>query len=273
MNTLIENLHAEIDFNKFSHCEHAVTGISSCPQCCSRQYFYENEIDYSCEQKMKLYVLRYLPVHMSEVRYGIEKLGLHEVINKESLNVLSLGGGPGSDIMGFRSVHRSHHMFKNIFKVEPYTAKIKYLKIDINNKWDNLFQRVINTEHNAKLNHVSEYYECLYENATSIDINIDIQDVILLSYIVSELTDVEAIDLSSNIKRWSNEKTIILVNDRNQEAVINRVDLMFKLLNAQKTGSFATSGWARFSYPDEIRDSCEVKLNRSSMVSYAIGCP
>ncbi|MCO4173013.1 hypothetical protein K8D10_14725 [Aeromonas veronii] len=276
MNNLIEELYTEIDFEMFSDCEHAVHGVTSCPKCCSGQYFNDNEINYSCEQKMKLYIIRYLPVHASEVRSSIGVLKNNAVMNRilsqDNLNVLSIGGGPGSDIIGFREAHRSIHELREFLEEESYVAEINYLKVEINDDWNALFERVINISVDGRLGHVNENYECIYGDATSIVLGIDTQDVILLSYIVSELTDDEAIMLANNIKRWSDENTIIIVNDRNQEEVTNRVNLMFEILNAQDAGEFESTGWAGFFYPDEIRDSCEVKLNRSSMVSYAVGC-
>ncbi|WP_147822859.1 hypothetical protein [Aeromonas hydrophila] len=276
MNNLIEELYTEIDLEVFSDCEHAAHGVTSCPKCCSRQYFNENEINYSCEQKMKLYIIRYLPVHASEIRYSLGILRINAEVNgilsQDNLNVLSIGGGPGSDIIGFREVHRSIHNRRARLEEEPYAANVNYLKVEVNDDWNALFDRVINTAVDDQVGHVNENYDCIYWDATSIDLDIDRQDVILLSYIVSELTDDEAILLANNIQRWSDENTIIIVNDRSQEEVTNRVNLMFEILNAQDAGEFESTGWAGFVYPDEIRDSCEVKLNRSSMVSYSVGC-
>ncbi len=225
---------------------------------------------------MKLYIIRYLPVHASEIRYSLGILRINAEVNgilsQDNLNVLSIGGGPGSDIIGFREVHRSIHNRRARLEEEPYAAKVNYLKVEVNDDWNALFDRVINTAVDDQVGHVNENYDCIYCDATSIDLDIDRQDVILLSYIVSELTDDEAILLANNIQRWSDENTIIIVNDRSQEEVTNRVNLMFEILNAQDAGEFESTGWAGFVYPDEIRDSCEVKLNRSSMVSYSVGC-
>ncbi|MFB2890127.1 hypothetical protein [Aeromonas veronii] len=276
MDTLIKQLFEEIDFDEFKECEQSALGATSCPQCSSRQYFYGNEIDYTCEQKRKLYVLRYLPVHASEISQGIDILKLNGAIRRtlsqNNLAVLSIGGGPGSDIVGFRDVHRVLHEIRACREDEPYIADVQYTKIDINRDWNDLFHRVINTRSDDKPDHINEDYECFYEDVTSINVDIDIQDVILLSYIVSELTDDEAIVLANNIKQWSNENTIVIVNDRNQEEVTNRVNSMFKILKTQDAGEFEITGWAGFVYPDKIRDACEVTLNRSSLISYAMGC-
>ena len=46
--------------SKWEECEDMVNGASCCSDCCSKQYFNGNEIDYNCEQKRKVYVLRYV---------------------------------------------------------------------------------------------------------------------------------------------------------------------------------------------------------------------
>ena len=87
MNNIINNFFDEVDFNSFANCG---VGKDDCVGCLSDNYFEATEINYDCENKRKLYVVRYLPVHVKEVQSALSLISTkraNELLGKRVLNV------------------------------------------------------------------------------------------------------------------------------------------------------------------------------------------
>lgn len=103
MKKIIQEFYDEVDFDAVKSCN--TSKKSSCVDCHSDSYFESTEIDYSCLNKRKLYVVRYLPVHTHEILSALNLIpadSVNELLSKKKLNVACLGGGPGTDNLAFR---------------------------------------------------------------------------------------------------------------------------------------------------------------------------
>jgi hypothetical protein len=253
MNELIEKYFAKIDQKIWFGCENAVTGASCCQECCSKQYFNGRQIDYTCEQKRKVYLLRYLPVHAYEVYLGAARISqafYAGLVSKDPIRIVSLGAGPGSDIVAL----------KRILIDKVVTAKaidVETLRIDTIPEWNTIATDVIDLQNSDqfKFRHLHKQLD-LTQKTFCPDQGFDI---ISMSYLISELQLGDIPRLSATIKNCLTDRTVILINDRNEGAVVNKIQMVLAGIKGTPIDRDTSLMRSGVIYPEHIRDMIRPK--------------
>lgn len=257
---LIE-ISAGFDCSVNESCTNTVGGANDCFECCSNRYFNDsNAINYSCTQFQRAYVMRYLPVHIKEnlLAYKlIPKEILREIGKTGKVNMISLGGGPGSDIAAFKM------FLRNYKRHVPQINHALIYRIDKEETWDTLASRILYLEdcqdieiiHKKRTQNVLELKQ-LRNNVKF--------DFISLSYLLSELEPEDIPCLAENISGFVADTSVIIINDRDQSKVWDIADSLIYTLNANLLASDTDVHHCGINYPDDLREILKPKLNTTS---------
>jgi hypothetical protein len=255
---LLEN-HKSVKYEKAKECEDSPAGVEHCAFCLGDQYFDNNQVNYSCKDKRTVYVLRYLPVHLQEVKQCLDGLrGSDELpLNwPDPVRVLSIGGGPGSDIAGFKKFISDAGFY------DENHRNFEILRLEKVEDWNDHASKIVRL-------YTPEDYEFDYRRKID-DIN-NLPgcvkgpfDIFLLSYVVSELTELECIELGKAIDTLFNERAVVVINDRSQEEVLEKTRLILQAFNVLDRFSCTTESWCGLHYPDELVGITAPKLNMKS---------
>lgn len=261
---VVNKFHQEIDYEAHQNCKLKHHTASNCIECCSQPYYEGTEVDYSCEQKRKLYVVRYAPAYASEVYNALSKTprrSMEELYNKPIINIASLGGGPGTDIAACK------RWLSNNLEHEDRTHEARFLRVDINNDWAKISPELIKLYDSEDLDY---HYARITADLSKDPINslsFDSFDIILISYLISELNPADIINLAKSVLERIKEKAIIIINDRRQEAVIEKIESFIKEVNGSVNS--LTEPHERDhcgeSYPDEIFNAAGVTIFKKSI--------
>lgn len=260
MEDTISNFFNEINFGLSDICD---TTKNDCIQCLSDGYW-DDEVDYGCENKRLLYVVRYLPVHVREVRAALDLIPSQEVeklLNTSKLNVVCLGGGPGTDNRAFNQWLTNKRLFK-----KGRITNIKITRVDRCCEWSDISPRIIWDEFPDDI-HIS----LKINNHDVVKHKLNIAGkakVIIASYLLSEIAKEDIYKLAKNIKRIADNSAHLLINDRNQTEVIDRIKILYKELGVESPTTCNNQFHCGISYPDEIRVQSKPKLKTSSIKFY-----
>lgn len=261
MENLITKIYEEIDFDEIENC----TSIKdNCVECCRSEYFESESIDYSCENKRKIYVVRYLPVHCKEVRLGLDLLNegeKTEILNAEHLKVTCIGGGPGTDIMAF-----NYWLNYNVLFSEGNLKSIDFIRVDKCTLWDSISPKVIhsNKPSNLKVDFKKRHFDITQPNLSISHKS----DLVILSYIVSEINESDIKTFANNILSTSQRNAIIVINDRDQTEVNSKIKLLMSYLNIESFRAENSQKHCDFSFPVAIAEDVQPKF-RTSSIRYA----
>lgn len=262
MDGLIKNCHDRIEGDKHLKCD-AYLG-DDCLQCSSNMYFDGNDVNYECDNKRYIYIARYLPVHSSEISNALDHLAMSfydELKDKEKIVFASFGAGPGIDTYAF---HRWLDKHRNDLSCKNITA----FRIECCDEWTELAKEVMFS--NSPQGFERKYYRNIVDVTTE-DVNISERfDIATLSYIVSELDESGVNKLIENIKNNKSECSYIVINDRNEPLVKEKIiKIMTAVADAGYRDYHYDSEHCGFSYPDNIYSSISPKVFRKSV--YFVG--
>lgn len=259
MDNLIENYFQNLNSEAIPACNDQAVEATTCPQCLSHQYFNGNEISYSCENKRKLYVLRYLPTHSVEIYQGATKIP-SDVVNSwfESgyVKILSIGGGPGSDVVGILKFLREESERRG------FRLNIDVVQVDIEDQWNEIFDDVI-----RRL--FPNFCQCR-------KVRLDVEDrqistvgndfnLVTVSYLTSELDTQACLNLADDINSILIDGGILMINDRPEDSVELNIQSMFnQICIAYKQESLTE--WAGIHYPPNIANEVAPKLKMNSSI-------
>ena len=259
---LITSAYNSLPLEMASNCQTVTENAQSCFDCLQKQFFNGNMVDYHCAEKKKAYIVRYLPVHVREVEKAYELLPdqqLEELLKKERIKVLSIGGGPGSDIAATLKFLHRHIRYK------PHEMPQLYFeRLDQEESWGDLSPAVTDVyRHEANI----EISNSCYDIAKQAIIRVERFDICTLSYVLSEIEDNDIPQVAANLKNSVNTANsgIILINDRDQVEVVERIRMLIGILGATNVQSCRQQEWAGFSYPDHIKEIAGPKLSTSSI--------
>ena len=150
--SLLREISESVDWSISDTCAHETKVGFDCIACTSGQYFDGRSVDYSCSQRRKIYLLRYLHVHLKEVYSAFAALCRYEDHLPEwaeKVKILSIGGGPGSDIAGFRHFVVDHGFYSETPK------QFEITRLERVTEWDGLAPKVfpIFSEDNINFEH------------------------------------------------------------------------------------------------------------------------
>lgn len=218
---VVDEFHKEIDFDAHKSCDAKHSTANNCIECCSNPYFEQIEIDYSCPQKRKIYVARYAPAYISEIFHALsatKRDHSEELFNKPEINVASIGGGPGTDVAAFKK------WLSNYMEDHHKVEKVNFLRVDINEDWSDVSKDIVNLYNHKDVNFE---FKKIVQDVTERPIkskSFDYFDVILLSYVISEINGKDVDRMAAHISALISDKALVVVNDRPEQGVIDKID-------------------------------------------------
>lgn len=259
MDNLINDYFASLNPDAFHGCTDKTSESGSCIECFKNQYFNNNKISYDCEEKRKLYVLRYFNVHQAENHSGLSMLPdgiINGWFEGGAVKILSIGGGPGSDVYG-----ALNYVIGEINKREE-GLEIIVSQVDAQTHWGNIFDDVMQ----RFFSWCDDYQKILLNIEDGLQ-SISDQDfnLVTASYLVSELSDQASLSLASDIDSLLGNGGVLMINDRSEDVIKKRIGLMFDRIGMNYQEHSLTS-WAKYSYPSGIADVVHPKFNMHSTV-------
>lgn len=269
---VVEDFHDEIDYERYKNCNDKYPGAHNCVTCCSNPYYRPVSIDgipidYRCSQKRKLYIVRYAPAYISEVYDALvytSRAFRTEILQKETLNVASIGGGPGTDIAAFNKwlLSNCSHLGGG-----GSLKGVRYLGVDIHEEWGDVSVELVNLH---KLNSINYEFKQVKINVSDTPIIMEefkSFDVIILSYVISEIHEGKIKNLAKHVFEVMSEKTLIIINDRAEEGVLKKIDLFLNgigCVNPKKINPTKREHCGEI-YPDDIKNRAGVTLFKKSV--------
>jgi len=267
---IIENFDTHVDYGLFQNCQKKFHNALNCIECCQKPYYdydAQTNIDYTCPQKRKIYVARYAPTYISEVEEALKRTEnefIRYIFQKKELNVASIGGGPGTDIAAFNKWLSTQPTWLYDFNLKD----IRYLRVDIHKQWDDVSHLLIQLYQIQNVSYDFKKIICDISNNPVNSKTFANFDVVILSYIISEIDNKKITNLARHVSQILSKKTLIVVNDINHVNVINKINNFLDDLGVMNPMSykFTSSGWCGEIYPDEIKNKAHPKLSKNSVV-------
>ncbi len=260
LNDLLQKTHESVNYSCAESCDENPGAEGGCISCLGDQYFGEKAIDYSCEHKRSAYVLRYLPVHIQEVNQVLDGLRDSQGLPAswpDPVRVLSIGGGPGSDIAAFKKFISEGGFY------DDDAHKFQIYRLEKVEDWNNIATEVIHLfspkgyefDHKKINNDLNNLPKCAKGPF----------DVFLLSYVVSELNDAECDRLGKAIDALSGDRAVVIFNDRNQDSVWQKIQVIASQLNEVDSFKRTAEEWCGLHYPDDLKGMTLPKLYMKSV--------
>lgn len=254
---VIEKFDGEVDYDLAKTCTDVQKAGDSCPMCLKNRYYSDQPVQYTCSQLRHIYVLRYLPVHIKENLKVLEALNVKGVEKDWDVpvEVLALGGGPGSEIAALQTFVKENGFFGS------EVPEIHVTRVDRVEEWSEIY-KVVKQVSKGK---TPKYkYHRINGDVCSIKKYKGAYDLIFLSYIISELTDEKAAELGNALSQVVKDHCILVFNDRNQEAVVNRIESILGLFSVSKQYVSSAEHHVGINYPKNIKERVGPKLRLSS---------
>jgi hypothetical protein len=255
---LIHKYYGELNPERWEACEHAMPESTSCIDCSQKQYFHDNHISYDCDQKRKIYVLRYLPVHQKEVYLALAMVPpkFHEdFAAKKQLSILSIGSGPGSDIFAFKT------LLNQGLIPSGGVAEIVVNFVEKETGWD----RILNETTGITDGDTRYSYDKLYLDFSADEFECNQSfDYLVLSYLISELNERELENTARNLQNCIRNLSVLIINDRKEDDVIRKIRRLLRFCNVQWMIEMHDRVHCGVSYPDELRSELKPKLKTNS---------
>lgn len=261
MDKILDDIFEELDGAKWLKCEDRTPDSKSCAECFRRQYFHGNHISYDCIEKRKLYVLRFFPVHSAENREGLQKISklvLDNILKYAPIRILSMGGGPGSDIYAAIKFLREC--------IDDATLhKIFVTRVDIQPLWDGFANDTIRLAAGDFPLRIDTLHSDVMHGLETLKIEDEEFDIVLCSYLISELDDSDLRALGKKIRSITWNGGVIIVNDRPENDIEERIRVLFEGAGVNPV-EVTNSGWGKYIYSQKIVDALSPKLNMNSKV-------
>ncbi|EGQ8926257.1 hypothetical protein DLH98_23555 [Vibrio parahaemolyticus] len=253
MEEIIQDFFDDIDFDNVEKCD--ASKEKSCVDCLSNGYFSDIQIDYSCFTKRKLYVVRYLPVHVAEVVNALKSIpatAMEQLLDNKQLNILCVGGGPGTDNLALNTWLDHMTTFKD-YRVSSVTIT----RLDKCEEWDDISPNIIWEQQPESLDF--ELHRKLYD-VTKTGLKTTKSHLVVMSYIMSEIKEKQLVTLAENLLKNTYDGWVLVVNDRDEVAVTAKVEKLVKLLKGRIVVNNNSKPHCGFTYPDEIWEKAEPKI-------------
>lgn len=258
MEQIVGNFFDGVDFNSAKQCKR---NYEDCVTCLSQGYWDSEGIDYSCENKRTLYVVRYLPVHVREVMDALHMIPTEKQKNwfkLKQLNVVCLGGGPGTDNLAFNKWLKSKRLFH-----KGKITKVKILRIDRCSEWDDISPKINNEyfPNDITLDRVKNNHD-VTKHALKVK---DKANLIIMSYLISEIDNKKIEFLANNIKNISEKGAVIVINDRNQKEVNKKISKLYDFLGVKSLDSNREQCHCGINFSDDISTKAKPKFMTSAI--------
>lgn len=262
MDDLITDYYNKLNPERFDGCESKTARSHSCLDCFKNQFFDGNKISYDCEEKRKLYLLRYFFVHSMENYHGAKSIPCDVIdgwFENGHVDILSIGGGPGSDVCGVLEY------LEEEAKTRQVNLSINVVRLDIEDQWDEAFKDVMERffpSANYRTVHLdaNEGFETISDESF---------DLATASYLTSELSTEKCLNLANEIDSILVDGGVLMINDRPEGIVEQNIRSMFdqiKLIYKEQS----LNGWAGYSYPNDIAAAVAPKFKMKSSMFYGV---
>ncbi len=270
MKKLIDECIEQVKDNFEGLCENATPGSNDCFSCFQKQFFGGNIISYNCAPKTQIYVARYFPVHVKENAVGLKLMPQeikNRLISENPLNIISVGGGPGSDTFAVKNF-----LIDNELAGEITAQKDVYLlRVDKEENWNHIAGIV-----NSKVTDT----ELIKFDARRKTLDITakqewpkkfgrLYNIFTMSYFLSEMGSQEEVEaVAEFINKISSDKcSVVLINDRDEGKVHQFKQILFENLSTNTNCEYEdnTKYHCGFFYDDEDRNLISPKLNTNSI--------
>lgn len=247
-----------IDPHKCQTCRCITKGASSCLDCFKKQYFNGNDIDYECEEKRILYVLRFLPTHIQEIYLAFSEIpeNKEDAFNRsDSFNFLAIGSGPGSDVVALQKAIKN-----KILEIKD-SAEVRIWRLEKESAWKPIYLEVRKVDGGQQF-----HYHHKKGDALKVDFSeMKRFDIVTLSYFISEISEDEIEAFASTLRNALFDHSIVIINDRGCSDTQKKIGLFSTSagLSLIKKKKFSEE-WAGFVYPNKIKDIVEPKLKMNS---------
>lgn len=269
MKILIDNCIEKFKNDLEGVCEDATPGATDCLSCFQKQYFDGNIISYDCDQKTYIYVARYFPVHVKENAEALRLMPapiIKKLLARNPLNIISIGGGPGSDSFAIKN-----------FLIEKEGLEIKtkkdvyLLRVDKEENW-NRIAGVVNSRISdsdlIKFDSRRQLFNVTLKGEWPKFSN-KLYNIITMSYFLSEMNSCKEIEIIADyINKISSKKcSLIIINDRDEDKVHRFKDVLFKNVNFNTDIELNDRSQCHcgFFYDDQDRDLILPKLSTNSI--------
>lgn len=174
LNEIIHDCNEKYILADGKECENCE---NNCYGNCSRflqEIHYGNKTRYSCDKIMYFY----LPKYGYRYAYEIERLlqdYLYDIKRFESLNILSIGCGPCTELFGLANICDSHN------------KPVKYEGIDLNKKWENI-HRLIKEKFSSNIT-LRFYYKDIFDfiNHLNSEKKVLKINIVIFQYVISDI--------------------------------------------------------------------------------------
>lgn len=187
-------------------------------------------------------------------------------LSKESLKVLSLGGGPASDLCAVL-----RQMTDCMIDRECKRLDFDLTRADLEDAWDdiagNLLLRTMQSITNSTqlIFTDSDQYKTIHMDVTGdfSELNGEKFDLITISYLMSELSSETVVNLAEKLNSVLVSGGVLLINERPQVEVLANIRKLYGKMGLEvKEGNF--SNWARFSFESDIASVAKPTFNMNS---------
>ncbi|QVM89592.1 hypothetical protein JYG34_16355 [Pseudomonas entomophila] len=264
MDDIINHYLGALNPQAWDSCRQRTPFTSTCTECFSRQYFGGNVISYRCEEKRKLYVLRYLPVHMHENRSAMDLVPPASVdrwLNTGKVRVLSIGGGPGSDLSAVIDFLRER-------SDRPHYLNVEMTRLDIQPLWEEIALDVVRRS-------AHDIYFTLREVQADVlsawPSNVLRQyDIITISYLISEIAQADFEQFALQLQGHLAQGGALIINERPQENLQLSIDQIYASLGIDQFVKDHNKRRIDFDYPEHAKALVGPKLRMTSFASVGI---
>lgn len=254
-------------------CDSATQNSNNCLECFKKQFWGNNEISYDCDYKINIYVGRYFPVHVKEnlLAYKLlEKNFISSLLELEQINVMNIGGGPGSDSYATKKFFKDFEIFDEIDE-----KKINILRIDREENWNDIAGFINKSVTDSEiLSFQQKRFNFDIGDRKSWKIVKRKFNIFTLSYFISEFDDHKIGLLAEYINKCASFScSAVLVNDINLPKVNNSIHMLLSKLDclSNQIKEDNSISWCGFHFNDNDREFIRPKLKTSS-VRYAKVC-
>jgi hypothetical protein len=268
LHNILRDVYDSVDCSAGEDCTDLSKVGADCVACATGQYFDGRHVDYSCEQRRQIYLLRYLHVHLQEVYNAFRGVCQYPTFPKwqGKAKVLSIGGGPGSDIAGFQ------RFVTELGSVLGLGTEFEITRLERVAEWNNLASLVFPLfsaegyifEHITVHSDISEFKP----------LNSAKYQIIMMSYVISELDEENLKILEATIKNAMAPNAVLIINDRNEKAVIEKIRLLLSKVKLLEQWCSVEEEWCGIFYPDDLRDVVKPKVYMKSLrFGAVVDCP
>ncbi|EPB8152961.1 hypothetical protein PTM93_02945 [Clostridium perfringens] len=194
----------------------------SCESCLELIHFGNNR-RYNCKNIINYYVCKYSYKYLSEIGNIFYRQNF--INEREKLNIISIGCGPCTDLMGIKQYIENNDL----------TITLKYLGIDLNENWKDIHKFI-------KSDFKEEDIDFIYDDVFNVfnkEDNIGNYDILFLQYLISDMIKYNDNDSMNTFIDNLVEKIIshmpvgslIIINDINLQDVRIYFELILKKMS------------------------------------------